>query len=224
MILISTSRDKCNEALSRYISQIKLNYLLIHKPTDIAYGRDFFDQSISKSKLPYQWGGRSNSNTNVPWLSFVGYQIRYDLSIRVRKKSIRKEVKKQQKEATDVLKAIYSKDLTKINVHSRKSLKQQLIALESRLIAMSVGRKKIYNFKKIKPSMCWTNGFKRLSSHATVRSQLRLLDSKRNRQLFIIKRKLVSLDKKAHNPDQQNILLKYSGLPFSYFGYISYKK
>jgi hypothetical protein len=221
MILLSINRESCNKALDRYIAATKRNYLLIHEPKEIEkYGKRFYNSDVSKSKMPFLWAALSDTAVSSPWISFVGYQIRYDGSVRVRKKSIEKEVKKQQKEATEVLKAVFSKDIANINLNSRKSLKQQLIALESRLISMSVGRHKIYNYKKALPALCWTNGFKRLFSNSVAKSQLRLLDSKRNRELFRVKKTLANLTKQSENPDRIELPTKYLGAPFSYYAFL----
>lgn len=224
MILITVNKEVCNSALQRYISAIKKNFLLTHEPKEIGkYGKDFYNTDISKSKSPYRWSPHKYMDIASPWISFVGYQIRHDGSIRVRQKSMRKEIDKQKKELFEVLRALNHKDLTKINFHSRKSLKQQLSALEHRLIAMSVGKTQLHNYKSLHPSMCWTNGFKRLTHHAAAKTQLRRLDSKRNRQIFILKRKLSALNKQSDKIDPIIHRAKFSGSPFSYFGFLAKK-
>src|SRR5690606_31211487 len=61
----------------------------------------------TKSKAPYVWGDQgSGSGASVPWLAFVGYQIRRDGRVRVRKASIDKELYKQRRVATDILKSL----------------------------------------------------------------------------------------------------------------------
>jgi len=224
MILLATTRDLCEQALSRYVDGIKANYLLIHEPKElIKYSNQFYNSDISKSKKPFLWASTKGSENASPWISFVGYQIRYDSAIRVRKKSLQKEVKKQEKETGEVLRAIRSREKEKLDLHSRKSLKQQIIALESRLIAMSVGRHKLYNYKVKEPALCWTNGFKILSFNHVSKSQLKYLDSRRNRQLFILKRELSNLKKASEKPDLLQKPNKFNGTPFSYFGFLARK-
>lgn len=225
MILLSTDENSCNAALHRYTEAIKHNFLLIHPPQYInKYNKDFFDLSISKSKKPFKWGSDKSADNTSPWVSFVGYQIKYNGAIRVRKKSIEKEVDKQEKEVIEVLKAVNANDSAHINKNSRKSLKQQVFALESRLVSMSVGRKEIFNYKITIPSLCWTNGFKRLKRQAIAKSQLRYLDSKRNHQIHMFKKRLKLLAKKTENPDKNDLTKRYFGTPFSYFGFINKSK
>jgi len=161
------------------------------------------------------------TNSNVPWLGFVGYQIRFDGIIRVRKKSIAKETTKQTKEMQDVLQALNHNHRTKhkINEHSRKSRKQQVHALETRLISMSVGRSSLYTYGKVDNGLCWTNGFKVLNTNYVSRTQLRYLDRRRMYNLRVFKKTLSGLIKESENPD---IILKrtYYGHPFSYHGFL----
>ncbi|SIR80911.1 Reverse transcriptase (RNA-dependent DNA polymerase) [Mucilaginibacter lappiensis] len=217
MVIMHTEKMKCEEALKRYNKKIKSSRLLIHQPEDIVvYNKAFWK---TKSKKPYKWTSRTNSG--VPWVSFVGYQVRFDGNIRIRKKSLKKEVNKQKKEAQEVLKALSHNVKTQKNINesSRKSKKQQVYALESRLIAMSVGRVKLYNYKSIKPGLCWTNGFKNLNYNIIVKSQLRYLDRQRTVSINNFKRKLKYLTRATENPVIIN--KTYFGNPFSYHNFSS---
>ncbi len=217
MILLSPSKVKCEEALERYKEALKKYKLLIHEPKNIGhYDKKFWDSKL-KSKKPYLWAARKEETQNVPWLSFVGYNIRYDGCLRVRKKSINKELQKQRTETEIVLKAIKAKNNTLLNLNSRKSKHQQIYALENRLISMSVGRVKIY-LKSYTPNFCWLNGFKLLSPNKVVYTQLKNLDRVRNKQLYLFKKKLIPLDRKSTDKDKFDNIQKYFGAPFSYFG------
>lgn len=219
MILLSTDLRSCELALGRYSSAIRKNLLLIHNPEEIGiYGKDFYNSSISKSKKPFLWSASSMIHPNSPWISFVGYQIKYDCAVRVRRKSLEKELNKQKEEIRNVRKAIRTNETFRININSRKSLGEQVFSAHCRLISMSVGRIKLYNYKNTKPSLCWTSGFKQLSSHLVVKTQLRLLDSNRNRQLFKLKKELGTLNKiSKRNSKPGKFPTKYFGSPFSYY-------
>jgi len=219
MIILANCKEDCNIALNAYMQEIKKVFLIAHAPAEISfYNKDFFNKR--KSKAPFQWGSKKNHN-HIPWISFVGYQIRYDGCVRARKKSLKKETQKQKTEAEAVLRAIHAHDKENLNAHSRKSLKQQVHALESRLISMSVGRHKIYNYKTTSPVFCWTNGFKKISNHSVCKAQLRLLDRNRLRQLYRVKQELKELNKVSENPDILIPLEKYFGAPFSYYGFLN---
>lgn len=219
MVILHTDKDLCTAALNRYEESLESLGLLMHKPEFILkYDNSFWKK---KSKRPYKWAAKSLIPNNVPWLGFVGYQIRYDGTIRVRKKSLEKEALKQKSEMFEVLKAL---NLTKhtssqINENSRKSKKQQLFALENRLISMSVGRVKLYNYKTARNGLCWTNGFQCLSMNAVSKTQCKFLDQSRRRNLKAFGKHLSKLHKQTENRDE-GLKKIYFGHPFSYHGFL----
>jgi hypothetical protein len=225
MVILHSSREKCNQYLEKYKLALEDLKLLVHEPKVIeSYDSEFWSND-SKSKAPYKWGNNNVDEANVPWLSFVGYQIRYDGAIRLRRKSMTKELEKQQEECRKVARSILVKDFDgrqiDINQTSKKSKRQQLFALENRLISMSVGRILLYKLNA-NQTLCWTNGFKELKNNSVLRRQLRMLDSNRNRQLYILKKKLNLLKKTTNSGDEEiegrKILF---GAPYSYFGFLN---
>lgn len=219
MVLMHISKEKCESGLQRYSDKIKELKLLIHKPEIVkVYGKSFWK---TKSKSPYNWNNNNKDKANVPWLAFVGYQIRYDGLIRVRKKSLIKEANKQKNEIADVLKSLdlHARSRENINTHSRKSKRQQIFALENRLISMSVGRVSLFNYRSIKPGLCWTNGFKKINANFISRSQCKYLDRRRNYNLYNFKKELIHLTKDSEKPDKKSKNI-YLGHPFSYYGFL----
>lgn len=209
MILMHTEKEKCESLLEIYQNALKEVKLISHSPeTFTEYGKEFWDEK-RKSKLPYQWGEnnklKSETNRNVPWLSFVGYQIKFDGLVRVRGKSIKKELEKQVSETDKVIKVI--RKSARIN---RKAI---LFRLQQRLIAMSVGR---FKFGSVNISMCWCAGFKVLKSNPNVTNQIRRLDKNREKQI----NRLKLLLKKVHTPlnktKKELALLKHYGHNYSY--------
>lgn len=223
MILLTTSKSLCQNGLDTYVAQTKKKGLLIHEPKEIdKYGKPFYNST--KSKMPFLWKQGFDNSQSAPWISFVGYQVRYDGMIRVRKKSLNKEMRKQEQEMNAILRAINIKEPGLLNENSRKSCLQQIAAYESRLIAMSVGKYSLKDYKKSKPALCWTNGFKMLNFNQSSITQLRYLDSKRSRYIHILKRKLNLLKKKTDKPDTDIFPNKYNGAPFSYYGFLHRNK
>ncbi len=221
MILLSTDINDLNQGIQTYIDTALKKQLLVHKPEQTGlYGKHFYN---FKSKLPYEWSSDKGKINSSPWISFVGYQIRFDGSIRVRKKSVEKEISKQRTKVQNILDAIAHKNESSLNQNSRKSSKQQIIALESRLINMAVGRIQAHDLRSSKIKLCWGAGFKRLNDNATVRQQLKHLDRKRNRELYLFRKRLLLLNKKSHkaDPDFPNKLFR--GSPYSYFGLLHRK-
>jgi len=221
MVILHTSRDKCEAALERYQNAIKKLRILVHPPIEFEkYSKDFWCKK-RKSKKPYKWGPRSKDKPVVPWLSFVGYNIKYDGSIRVRRKAFEKEIKKQREQGDLVLKALMQ-NRKSLNDTSRKARGQQVIALESRLISMSVGR--INPFEDRIQTLCWTNGFKALNPSTTAFRQLRMLDANRTRVIRDFEKKLTKLTLPVLNPDLTNKQrLKFFGSPFSYHNFLRKK-
>jgi len=210
MILMHTNKAKCKSLLKIYEKSLKKLKLISHKPQDFAeYGKAFWDEKV-KSKLPYKWaaishGSKAQSKKNVPWLSFVGYQVRYDGVVRVRKKSIITELKKQVSVTDMVIKAV--RKAIRPN-RSRKAIK---LRLQQRLISMSVGR---IRFGSTQSSMCWCAGFKVLKNNPFITNQIRRLDRNREKQIKRLERYL----EKVKTPTRKSRVkpLKFFGHNYSY--------
>ncbi|MUH36208.1 hypothetical protein D9O36_10175 [Zobellia amurskyensis] len=228
MVLAHPNRDICKHALEIYKQGISDNYLLYHEPKQFKnYNTKAKTFWKFKSKEPYYWGNKFLAEENVPWLSFVGYQINYKGEIRVRKSSIRKEIKKQVRETQRILISLgldRNRNLIDINKFSRKSKNQLLFSLQQRFISMSVGRITIYNFddSDLNHGLCWTNGFCLLNENPIAKKQLRELDKRREQQLSYLKRYLDDLEKEVTQSDEipKHVRDIYFGLPFSYYNHI----
>jgi hypothetical protein len=107
MILIHPNQSYCDKVLEQYSASLLDLGLISHPFTKFeTYNKDFWK---SKSKASYPWaknGMDDNPKKNVPWLSFVGYQLSYDLRVRVRRSSLKKEIEKQIKETGKVINLI----------------------------------------------------------------------------------------------------------------------
>lgn len=226
MILIHTDKDVCKKALEIYKSALRENYLSFHKPTECL---NYLEKENckkfwkSKSKEPYLWDNPKEKTNAVPWLSFVGYQIKYNQDIRIRKQSIQKEKRKQVKEVQNILDAIGHRE-NKLNETSRKSKKQIVFSLQQRLHSMSIGRIKLHNYKETKQGLCWTNGFEKIKANKTknISKQLKELDSFREKQIWRLNKELEKLDKPSTNsnfPDDEDEI--FYGSPFSYYNYLN---
>lgn len=212
MVLLHPNKSKCKSALNEYKKGLEEIKLLNHLFTVITnYDKDFWK---SKSKAPYQWGKNTTKKSNVPWLSFVGYQISYDLRLRVRRSSLKKEIEKQVRETGKVISCItQGKDFRVSERSINKRLKQ-------RLLSMSVGRKNIFDLHK-KGNMCWTSGFKLLKTYPNVQYQAKHLDKKRVAQFARLESHLKKMDETQRPPKTRKAVKidkdpKYYGSPFSY--------
>jgi hypothetical protein len=219
MIVIHPDKESCENSFNRYQEALKLLKLPIHEPQKVTtYSKTYWSGKF-KSKLPYYWANKQE-NAAVPWIAFVGYQVRYDGLIRIRPSSIEKELKKQVEEANQILKVVNSKhnSNTATNTHVRKSKHQIRYRLHKRLISMSVGRVSINSLDDKKSGFCWSNGFQVLKGYpCIVKSQLRQLDRGREKQMRRVTKNIDNLDILSDS-NQSKKDINYYGKPFSYDG------
>lgn len=211
MVLITTEESDTAKLFEAYLSELAKLKLPFHKPKQVSkFSKDFFDY---KSKATYNFGPISAGGI-VPWIAFLGYHVRYDGRLRVRKNSITKEIEKQITVCKDVARSISRK-----GNKMRVSPKQAHHRARMRLLAMSVGRSDIHaHGPEIDHEMCWTSGFLLLKKHPHVRSQLKILDRSRKKLLLRLEKKLDAAKAPAHTTkNSAKDFLKYYGRPFSYY-------
>jgi len=206
MILLHRRKHKCKHYLDMYLTQLRKLKLIAHNPVKIStYNRDYWSH---KSKLPFKWGPAGF----VPWIGFVGYEIHYDGSIRARKSSIEKEMKKQFTTLQEVQRAVHN------GPSSSKHYIQESVT--NRLIQMAVGRMRLHNYHVAINDMCWVNGFRLINDNKYSRIQMKRLDTLRNDLLRRLRKQLLHCtfpDKKTKRRTKQTI---FYGKPFSYYYHI----
>lgn len=230
MVLMHPDEKKCMEALNIYMQGIDDSYLLFHDPEkfinykDPLTGRDFWK---SKSKKPFFWGDKNSNENNIPWVSFVGYQVDYHMRVRVRKSTLKKETKKQIFETQKVIKALgkLNRNMEVEDDYARLSKDQIVFRIQQRLISMSVGRVTIHNHKKpLEQGFCWSNGFRKLEKNRISSKQLRHLDKRRNLQINRIRRELRKVVKETDNITFPEELKKlHFGGAYSYYNFLKHK-
>ena len=100
MIIIAKDFDNCDNAKNIYEAELKKLKLFPHKFISSDELKETINGKIKlskfwdgKSKGPYKWGNVVDNA--FPWIGFVGYEMDYLGNIRVRKKSLMKELSKQ---------------------------------------------------------------------------------------------------------------------------------
>lgn len=181
-----------------------------------------FDYSIkpfwnSKSKGPYKWGKIDKDNNTLPWIGFVGYEINFNCETRIRKKSLKKELDKQKKVVTSIIKRIKKTEFK--NARNNTIYKSAL----EKLNGMSVGRIKLYNFDVCENKICWADGFRCLNLNKYSKIQLRALDRNKYKFLNILTKHLDSETITSKKPSGNEDILKMQK-PFSYFYQAGEKK
>ena len=118
------------------------------------------------------------------------------------------------KKQFDLIRELETRVLNGNNRATRKTIDESVI---NRLIGMSVGRVKLWNYKTIKHDMCWINGFQCLTDNKYSRIQLKRLDRSRNRLIYKFRKKLNEIDDKYIKVHEKNRQLVFYGKPFSYY-------
>lgn len=209
MVIISTSRDVTQALFESYLAALRKLRLPYHPPSKVKeFSEDYF---AHKSKDVYSYGSARVGGV-VHWLAFLGYQIRYDGKLRVRRSSISKEIEKQIETYKSVVRSISIS-----GEGMRVSGRQALHRTRMRLIAMSVGNATISKHgPDAEHEMCWVNGFELLKKYPHARSQLKTLDRVRAKLLTKLARRLKRVPKKTETTVLKGPL-KFYGRPFSYF-------
>lgn len=187
MIIFSTNKARCKRLFSTYYNGTKRLKLVPHEPEkELQFGQKAFWKGKSKDAYPWEMG-RADA---AEWIGFVGYEMRRDGAMRIRKKSFRKELDKQTK-------VVFEKTLDKIKDKKRVSNDSLLSSLESKLISMSVGKVEVWNATFMESEMCWSAGFKELEMNPVLMKQLRELDRHRWMMLGAAKRRIEGARKKT---------------------------
>jgi len=212
MIILSTSREKCSKAFESFCSTLGSLKLSFHEPIRVrAYGKSFYQK---KSKHPYIWSGRHWFN-HAPWVQFLGYQIRYDGLMRIRRSSLDKHKSK-----------IISLTDTVLQVTDSRGSKIRASKIDYRynkkLISHSFGRISLETYSAEPQPMSWSSGFSQLHNRPFLERQLRRLDCILERDRLRLARQLTRynlIDKKPSRGGNENSETeKFWGLPFSHSG------
>lgn len=189
MIILSNNKNDVDVALNVYLTYLDQTGLPYHLPVD--YGSKSYDGNLfwnkSKSKSTYKLG-----KNEIPWISFVGYHIRYDGKVRIRLKSIKKEFEQQK----NVIKAVFKK--IRISKKLFKPLEAVSMSLHRRIISRSVGKdqNKLHDPNFV-PKLCWIGGFQGASSKNKIRRWQRELDRHRFKKISAFRSQIKSLIKKG---------------------------
>jgi len=221
MILLAYDKDVCTQAYSLYQDVLRRLKLPAHPPKEInSYSKQFWE---GKSNAPYRWRCPSQQ-TDVPWIQFVGYQIRYDGVVRIRLKSLKKQMTKLTQLADQLLAALNPGRRAPGQVRPfatgiRATGRQIAHRFHQRLISQAVGRRKLWHHLDEPLPLCWANGFRGLLDKKLVLSHFKALDQHRERQLRRITRRLLVLPAQTtHIHSENSDALRFYGYPFSYCG------
>ena len=175
MVLLSPNLKHCHAVFDAYLKKLTELKLVFHAPVKTKYyGSDHWN---NKSKAPYRWSGRQWFNC-VPWVQFVGYQIRYDCLVRPRKGSIKKQCEKLWETTSQIQHSLLR--LAK-NSQIKVTRKNAVMSLKAKLVAKGVGRVK--GGKDVPLPMCWASGYQALHNKPFIDLGLRAFDRARRKQI-----------------------------------------
>ncbi len=212
MIIISDNLKECEMAKELYENALFDLKLFPHQFKNESQLKSIKDEVINykpfwdgKSKGPYKWG--KVEDNCFPWIGFVGYEINYSGEIRVRKKSLKKELNKQ--------KTIINEIKNAIRIGMRKPKGTATESAINRLIGMSVGRIGLDNFDEVSTDLCWKNGFKELTINEYSIRQIKHLDRNRSKHYYKLLKDVEEPELEPKEQDNRQII-KYNK-PFSYY-------
>ena len=220
MVLLAPDRSTCEIVFSIYQDALKRLHLPAHPPKRIeAYGKEFWNE---KSKAPYFWS-KPGGKEVVPWVQFVGYQVRYDGMLRITNKAFKKHRKKLTTEADQLLDVLNPgrrapEEVPPFSPGIRKNPRRIILRFRARLNAISVGRRKLGDdLGKLSP-ICWVSGFKALKGKRIPLGMFRALDRHRERQIYRIIRRVRTLGRIEDRRGSVDSIRvpRYYGYPFSY--------
>lgn len=215
MIILAKDFDTCDRAKNVYENELKKLKLFPHKFKSSEELKKVKNNKISlkefwngKSKGPYKWG--KIENNAFPWIGFVGYEMDFLGNIRVRKKSLVKELSKQKTIINEI------KNAVKIGMRKPKGTATE--SAINRLIGMSVGRIGLDNFDEVSTDMCWKNGFRELTVNPHSTRQIKQLDRNRSKYYYKLLKEIEKpeLELEEDNDKRKRKYVKYDK-PFSYF-------
>ncbi len=185
MIILAQSRKQCSSVFQAYLATLSQLRLPYHEPVAIKfYDRAFWE---FKSRLPYRWTGKKWFNC-VPWIQFVGYQIRYDGLVRIRKESEAKHIGRVIEKTGWFINAFLpgearNRVVAPIAPDTPYPQRTVVAGLYGRLSSMAVGRANSHQDVEGPRQMCWAAGFKGLHGKPFVDGVLRRLDRIRGKQI-----------------------------------------
>ena len=212
MVILHTDRNRCREAMDRYVQAVRDLGCLIHPPERvIRYGRGFHE---ARSKRPFRLGAPEILQNSSPWMNFLGYQIRFDGGLRVRRKSLEQHHARQLEFAMKV-KQLLARDKVRLRCSNPEIMRR----VAGHMVAAGVGKALLH--AGVAEGRCWADAFSLVAANPHACSQMRWLDRCRTRLLDSViytLRRFHSENMRA--PGQTLDLRPRLGMARSYLGHL----
>ena len=149
--MIRRSEEACKKALDKCSAILEeLNLRIYPAKSVVSYGAEYY---VAKSKGPFLWGNPSVIPCAIPWVSFLGYSIRYDGSTRLRKETLLAHAKSIREECASFL-----LDAKRFGFRKPKNKSQAVEDFLCRLMAKGTGRINVEPIKGL--GRCWLSVFR----------------------------------------------------------------
>ena len=153
IMLMHTSRKKCEELINNYCKTLTANKLLYHEFVSVA------DESISrpdgsirpsfwdlKSRSPFLWGRSATDKECVDWIGFLGYEIRYTGEVRMRRSSLNEKFKSIKRKYKSYAKSNFAKGVKKIK--SEEMMEDEILRYIDKFVGEGFANAKCLNRNK----------------------------------------------------------------------------
>ena len=207
ILIVGRHKEDCQNAFDACRARLESLGLRAYPcKRDVVYGSDYY---TDKSKGPFLWGDPSNIPNAIPWVSFLGYTIRYDGSARLRKETLLGHVKSIREECETFL-----SNVDKFGFRHTADRQKAIESFLYRLLAKGTGRIHVEPIKGL--GRCWLSAFRFVGESDAGLKQMRYLDYVRSSAIDRLLRKLGVRLGDDKNGGKREAL--YLGKPFSYYG------
>jgi hypothetical protein len=224
MVIVHESAEECKNLFLLYFKKLFDLNLIPHVPADLklTYCKEFWKNDI-KSRNVYHWSNKKdNVNPHSPWISFLGYMVNVNGDLKIRKKSLEKQMIKHERELSKVIRRLQKHaNIDLINIE-----KAIIQSFETKLSSMAVGSIDISNYKTSEAKMCWGAGFRLLDDNKFTRSQLKALDLSRQKaisklKIYLKKREIEHISEDGQVPKTDYLK---PGYPHSFYSLLERSK
>ncbi len=168
IIIVHSSREKCLATLDTCIKKLCQLKLPVHEIVqDPQYGVEFYGL---KSKGPYEWNNPTK-RPSIPWVPFLGYNIRFDGNVRIRKETISKHIESLRIDVTRFISSLCNEKL-KAGI----SIEDAVAGFMGKIIRKSTGN--IYAGSSRELGYCWMTVFQNVWLSPPALRQLKYVDKK----------------------------------------------
>ena len=210
IIMLGSRKDTCTNAIEKCSTILEeLNLRTYPARSAVSYGAEYY---VAKSKGPFLWGDPSVISSAIPWVSFLGYSIRYDGSTRLRKETLLAHAKSIREECQSFI--LNAKRFGFRNPQNKSKAVEDFLC---RLMAKGTGRINIEPIKGL--GRCWLAVFRFVGESKTGLKQMKYLDYIRSTAIARALRLLNVKKGKAGDASAEGAkAFLYFGKPFSYYG------